>query len=202
MFGFGIVILHLFLIFYIGLRFVTPQAANAVVVQHTIQLIPRLSEPTLVTAVLVEDNTEVKKGQPLFQFDRTIYEGKVAQLEAELAAAKQNVNVLRSNLDAANSKIVQAVADLAYAEHQKQIYERLVREGSTRTDEVTLWTDKVAAALAGRDAARAQADAANYQYNSNINGVNTNVASTEAQLQQAKFYLDNTTMRPRRTGAS
>ena len=136
-------------------------------------------------------NTEVKKGQRLFQFDRTIYEAKVAQLEAEFAAAK---HVLHSNLDAANSKVVQAVADVAFAEHQKQVYERLVREESTRTDEVTLWTDKVAAALAGRDAARAQADAAAYEYNSNINGVNTNVASIEAQLQQAKFYLDNTTM--------
>ena len=29
----------------------------------------------------------------------------------------------------------------------------------------------------------------------NINGVNTNVANTEAELQQAQFYLDNTTMK-------
>jgi multidrug resistance efflux pump len=71
-FGFSVVVLHLFLIFVIGLRFVTPYSVSAKIVQHTIQLIPRLSEPTLVTGVLVEDNTEVKKGQPLFQFDRTI----------------------------------------------------------------------------------------------------------------------------------
>jgi Biotin-lipoyl like len=75
-FGFSIVVIHLMLIFVIGLRFVTPQSANVTIVQHTIQLIPRLSEPTLVTAVLVEENTEVKKGQPLFQFDRTIYEAR------------------------------------------------------------------------------------------------------------------------------
>ena len=29
----------------------------------------------------------------------------------------------------------------------------------------------------------------------NINGVNTNVANIEAELQQAQFYLDNTTMK-------
>ena len=46
-----------------------------------------LSEPTLVTDVLVEPNVHVKKGQPLFQFDRSIYEDKVRQLEAELAPA-------------------------------------------------------------------------------------------------------------------
>ena len=33
-FGFSIVVLHLMLIFVIGLRFVTPQSASAKVVQH------------------------------------------------------------------------------------------------------------------------------------------------------------------------
>jgi hypothetical protein len=64
--GWGIIIsaffvLHVLLVFVIGLRFVTPFAANATVVQHTIQIIPRLPEPTLVTAVLVEENVPVKK---------------------------------------------------------------------------------------------------------------------------------------------
>ncbi len=36
--------------------------------------------------------------------------------------------------------------------------------------------------------------AAELAYNSNINGVNTSVANIEADLQQAQFYLDNTTM--------
>jgi len=93
-FGFSLVFAHFFLIFLIGLRFVTPNSANATVVQRTIQLIPRLPEPTLVTDVLVEENTPVKKGQPLFQFDRRPYEYKVRQLEAQLAEAKQNVLVL------------------------------------------------------------------------------------------------------------
>ena len=133
-FGFSIFVLHLMLIFVIGLRFVTPQSASATMVQHTIQLIPRLSEPTLVTAVLVEDNTEVKKDQPLFQFDRTVYEARVAQLEAELAAAKQNVDILKANVEAARGAVSRAGADLDYAEHQVKIYERLEREDSTRAD--------------------------------------------------------------------
>jgi len=81
--------LHLLIIFLIGLRFVTPYSTDARVIQHTIQLTPRLSEPTLVTAVLVQSNVPVKKGQPLFQFDRRVYEYKVRELKAELAKAKQ-----------------------------------------------------------------------------------------------------------------
>jgi multidrug resistance efflux pump len=194
-FGFSIVVLHLMLIFVIGLRFVTPQSASAKVVQHTIQLIPRLSEPTLVTAVLVEDNTDVKKGQPLFEFDRTIYQAKVAQLEAQLAAAKQNVGVLEADVDAARGAVAHAWADLNYAQHQERIYERLAREDSTRLDEVTLWKDKVSEALGTKAEDEGKLAAAELSYESNINGVNTSVANIEAELQQAQYYLDNTTLR-------
>ncbi len=97
--------LHLLIIFMIGLRFVTPLATEARIVQHTIQLTPRLSEPTLVTAVLVEPNVPVKKGQPLFQFDRRPYEMQVRQLEASLAQAKQDVLVMKADLDAATAKV-------------------------------------------------------------------------------------------------
>ena len=59
---------HVFLIFIIGLRFVTPYSTNVRVVQHTIQLIPRLPEPTLVTDVMVKPGVFIKKGQPIFQW--------------------------------------------------------------------------------------------------------------------------------------
>src|SRR5271167_3437587 len=102
--------LHLFLIFIIGLRFVTPYSSNVKVVQHTIQLIPRLPEPTLVTAVLVKPNTPVKKGQPLFQFDRRVYQYKVDSAKAQLAAAKQNVLELKAEWDSAQYAVTQAEA--------------------------------------------------------------------------------------------
>src|SRR5271168_1534018 len=76
---------HVLLIFLIGLRFVTPYSTDAKVIQHTIQLIPRLPEPTLVTGVLVAQNVPVKKGQPLFTFDRRPYEYKVNGIKAQLA---------------------------------------------------------------------------------------------------------------------
>src|SRR6478735_2392215 len=76
-------VLHLGIIFLIGLRFVAPTSTDARVIQRTIQLTPRLSEPTLVTAVLVEPNVPVKRGTPLFQFDRRPYE-----IQAELDQAR------------------------------------------------------------------------------------------------------------------
>jgi multidrug resistance efflux pump len=95
--------LHLLLIFLVGIRFVAPYSTDARVIQHTIQISPRLPEPTMVAAVLAEPNVPVRKGQPLFEFDRRMYEYKVAQLEAELAKAKQDVLVLAADEDVART---------------------------------------------------------------------------------------------------
>jgi multidrug resistance efflux pump len=191
--GFGIVWAHLFLVFLIGLRFVTP-SANATVVQRTIQLIPRLPEPTLVTAVLVEENTLVKKGQPLFQFDRRPYEYKVQQLEAQLAEAKQNVLVLQSNVVAATQTATRAKVELDYQQYQKTIFDKLAQEQAVREEDVVQRATSVASAQATQDGALAELEVARLKYKSQIDGVNTAVASMEAQLRQAQYYLDNTTL--------
>ena len=185
---------HILLIFLIGLRFVTPSSTDAKVVQYTIQIVPRLPEPTLVTAVLVEEGAHVKKGQTLFQFDRTVYESKVHQLEAELAEAKQNVKVLEADVALAESEKASAQAMLVYAEYRKNAAKTLQRETFGTVLEADQWT-----AEAGRDqAAVGEADAklkrALLKLDSEVGGVNTRVASFEAQLQQARYYLDNTTL--------
>jgi len=114
--GWGIIsaffVLHVLLVFVIGLRFVTPYATNGTVVQHTIQIIPRLPEPTLLTAVRVEENVPVKKRQPLFQLNRRPYEYKVAQLDAQLAEAKQNALVLNANAELAKQKVERAKTEV------------------------------------------------------------------------------------------
>jgi multidrug resistance efflux pump len=185
---------HILLIFLIGLRFVTPSSTDAKVVQYTIQLVPRLPEPTLVTAVLVGEGARVKKGQTLFQFDRTVYESRVKQLEAELAEAKQNVKVLEADVALAESEKTSAQSMLTYAEYRKGAAKTLQRETFGTVLEADQWT-----AEAGRDAAAVgEADAklkrALLKLESEVGGVNTRVASIEAQLQQAQYYLGNTTL--------
>jgi multidrug resistance efflux pump len=183
---------HLLLIFVIGLRFVAPYAAEAKVIQHTIQLIPRLPEPTRVTAVLVEPNVSVKKGQPLFRFDRRPYEYKVRQLEAELAGAKQNVLVLKADLDAAEYQVKDTKAALGRAETDVADFRRAgAAVAGIRVENLQ---QAVLEARASLDQAKASAEQARLKYESQIGGVNTKVASLEAQLDQARFYLDNTTM--------
>lgn len=125
-FGLSFFMLHLLLVFLIGLRFVAPYTTDARVIQHTIQLNPRLTEPTLVTAVLVKPNVPIKKGQPLFQFDRRPYEDKVRQLEATLAAARQNVLVLKAEQNATAANVTEAKAELWYSQIEYKREQRLV----------------------------------------------------------------------------
>ena len=191
-FVFLVFVLHLLLIFVIGLRFVTPNSTNATVVQHTIQIIPRLPEPTLVTAVLVEENMPVKKGQPLFQFDRRPYEYKVQQLEAQLAEARQNVLILKTNVEVATHSVARLQDTLSFELYQQRMYDKLVQEHAARADDVEKYKTLVASAQASLDEAQAELERARLKYGSEINGVNTTVANFEALLHQAQYYLDNT----------
>jgi multidrug resistance efflux pump len=191
---FGFFVLHVLLVFVIGLRFVTPNSSNATIVQRTIQLIPRLPEPTLVTAVLVEDNVSVKKDQPLFQFDRRPYEYKVEQIKAQLAEAKQNVAVLKADVEVATSKVDRTNIDMEFLLYQKKLFEKLAQQGAARFEEVVQWTSRMNIEEATRNEAQAELHRSRLKYESEINGVNTSVANMEAQLKQAQYYLDNTTL--------
>jgi len=225
---------HVFLIFIVGLRFVTPYSTNVIVVQYTIQLIPRLPEPTLVTAVLVKPDVRVRKGQPLFQFDRRPYEYQVRQLEAQLdaasasnqsakyrieqlragrASADQDVRMYKTDVEAAEQKVVRAKSELEYAKYQQQLSYGLSQKGAGPEEDAQKWTAQMNANKATMMEAAAEAEHARLKYNSQWEGVNTTVATATAQLKEAeaaekqakatimslraqlelaRYYLDNT----------
>ena len=185
---------HLLIIFLIGLRFMTPQATEARIIQHTIQLTPRLPQPTLLTAVLVEPNVPVKKGQPLFQFDRRMFEYQVRQLEAQLAKAKQNVLVMKADTQATAQKVIKLQSQLQFARYQQTLSAKLAGQGAGPEEDAQKWASQVLAEGAAIKEAQAEEQRAVLNYTSQVNGVNTTVASVQSELDQARFYLDNTLM--------
>ncbi len=112
---------HLGLTFVVGLRSVTPFSASARIVQHTIQLVPRLPESTLLTAILVQPDHPVKRGEPLFQFDRRPYEPKVEQLKADIRATEAAVLMHRNMVTTAEHKLTQLRAALIAAEYDVRV---------------------------------------------------------------------------------
>ena len=227
---------HLMLIFLIGLRFVAPYSGNVRLIQHTIQLTPRLPEPTLVTAVLVQPDVPVKKGQPLFQFDRRPYEYKVMQLEADLKAAVdrthaeefnikqhqsevvsagQNALALKADVERAAANVEKLKSEVQYASYQYQLEHRLMEQGAGTQEDSQKWFYEWKARQAAQTESEAEAQRTRLKYESQINGVNTDVLSATARLQEseialqaaksrvvsvqsqldeARYYLENTTM--------
>jgi multidrug resistance efflux pump len=193
--GFAVIFIsHVFFIFIIGLRFVTPYSKEAKVIQHTIQIVPRLQHPSLVTAVLVEPDVPVKKGQPLFEFDKTTYQFNVDQLEAQLAQAMQNVKEFKAEVDIATQKLTKARAELVYAEYQKDLASGLAEKGAGPEEDAQREETKFLIIEASIKEAEAELERAKLRYNSMINGEHTNIAIVKAQLAEAQYYLDNTTI--------
>lgn len=188
------VFLHLLLIFIIGLRFMTPYSKQARIIQPTIQLVPRLPEPTLVTAVLVQPDVPVKKGQPLFQFDRRPYEFQVQQLQAKLAQTKQNVQILKADVEVAKQKLAKAESEIVFVKYQKNLADSLASQGAGPEEEAQRWEAQLKVNEAAVKESTAELERSTLRYESQIEGVNTSVAEVKAELALARYYLDNTTL--------
>ncbi len=111
-----------------------------------------------------------------------------------MAAAKQNVNVLKADVDIAMQKTALTLAQLTYERYEKHAYDILVTKNSAAAEDVAKWQSRVDIAELSHLEAEAELERANLNYHSQIDGVNTAVASNEAQLRQARYYLDNTTL--------
>ena len=185
---------HLLLIFLVALRFFQPFSIDSHVVRSTIQIVPRLTQPTVLTEVLVEPNTEVKKGDPLYRFDDTVFSLAVDNATAQLVAAEQNAKILEQDVIAASEAIERANAQLAYAKTQQARYENLVPAGGARQDELDRWNEQVTEDQAQVHEAEANLEKAKLAQASQIDGVNTGILQAQSQLDEAKYFLDNTTI--------
>ena len=149
----------------------------------------------------------VKKGQPLFQFDRRPYEYQVRQLEAQLeaasanavsakfkveqlkagvASANQDVRMYKADLDASEQKTIRAKSDLEYAKYQQQLSAGLAQKGAGPEEDAQKWQAQMNANQASVMEATAEAERARLKYQSQWEGVNTTVAGATAQLKESE----------------
>jgi len=191
----GFFILHLILVPLVGTRFIAPYTTDVRVVRHTVQLTPRLPEPTRVEAVMVKENTPVKKGDTLFVFDKSIYESQARAAQAALVAARQNVKVLEADISIARDSVISARSDAEFAAIQKTRFVTLAGQGGGSQESVDEWTSRLQSAEANLSAAIQSENRAELTYASQIDGVNTSVIQAEEALAQANYYLEQTEMK-------
>jgi len=194
---------HVLLVFVIGMRFYAPYTIDAHIVRNTIQIVPRLEGPTLLTEVLVEPNVPVKKGQPLYKFDTTFYDQNLKSARAQLAAAEQNISIMQADSDAAASQLAEAEAQLSYSLQQQKRFSALSTEGGARQEDVDKWNADVEANTAAVAAATANLRKAQLALNMNVDGVNTSFRrASQSAFNTRKSGLQRTPDWPARSTRS
>lgn len=185
----GVLILAIFLALF---NYLTP-SGRVTVTGRVVEVTPNVAGE--VVAIPVKPNVSVKMGDVLFQIDPAPYKYKVTQLQASLAAARQQTEILKSNYEQATANVAGLTAQLAYnakrlADIQKLAFDDANTQFQAQDKQVQFET--VSAQL---NAAKAAQQSAKLALDSEVGGVNTTVAQVQAQLDNANWELSQTAIR-------
>jgi multidrug resistance efflux pump len=102
----------------IGWNFAAPMTGQMTLNRKVIQLLSNQDSKELITKIYVQQDQPVKKGEPLYETDKTPNQYIVDQLTAQLAAAQQTVLEMEAAVSVATATVEKAQADQAYAKAQ------------------------------------------------------------------------------------
>jgi len=185
---FGAFILAVFLALF---NYLTP-SGKVTVASRVVEVTPNVTGQ--IVAIPVRPNVPVKTGDVLFQIDQAPFQFKVSQLQASLAAARQQTEILKSNYQQATASVAGLAAQLKFNTKRLADIQTLATEGANtefREQDTQVQYETVAAQL---NAAKAMQQSAKLAMDSEIGGVNTTVAQIQAQLENANWELSQTTV--------
>ena len=185
----GVFILGIFLALF---NYLTP-SGRVTVTGHVVEVTPNVTGQ--IIAIPVKPNVPVKINDVLFQIDPAPFQYKVTQLQASLAAAKQQVRILESNYEQATANVTGLAAQVAFNTQRNADIQKLASEGANSQFQAQDRQNQYETALAQLNVAKAAQQSAKLAMDSEIGGVNTTVAQTQAQLENANWELSQTTVR-------
>lgn len=183
----------------LGMNYNHPFSSEARFYFHTTPIVPGVSG--IVTEVPIESGAHLKAGDVLFRINPEPFENAVKAKEAALAAATQTTLQLRATADAAQKKLESALADRDSAKDVFQRSQQLLQSGAVAQAQFERAKNNFNAAEATAQSARAEADRALLEAEAVVQGVNTDVARLQADLDTAKFNLEQATVRAPTDGA-
>jgi multidrug resistance efflux pump len=185
----GVFILATFLALF---NYLTP-SGRVTVTGRVVEVTPNVTGQ--IVAIPVKTNVPVKANDVLFQIDPAPFQYKVAQLQASLAAAKQQAEILKSNYDQATANVVGLTAQVAFNTKRNEDIQKLAVEGANTEFQAQDRQNQYETILAQLNVAKAAQQSAKLALDSEIGGVNTTVAQNQAQLDNAVWELSQTTVR-------
>jgi multidrug resistance efflux pump len=177
----------------LGMNYNHPFTSQARFYFNTTPIVPGVSG--VVTEVPVKANTLVKTGEVLFRIDPEPFENAVKAKEAALADALQTTHQLRATADAAQKKLESALADRDSAKDVFERSKKLLETGAVAQVQFERAKNTFSAAEATAQSAKSEADRALLEAEAVVKGVNTDVARLQAELDTAKFNLEQSVVR-------
>src|SRR5438309_1308835 len=177
----------------LGMNYNHPFSSEARFYFNTTPIVPGVSG--VVTEVPVESNTVLKTGDVLFRIDPQPFENAVKAKEAALADALQVTHQLRATADAAQKKLESALADRDGARDVFERSKKLLETGAIAQVQFERAKNTFNAAEATAQSAKSEADRALLEAEAVVKGVNTDVARLQAELDTAKFNLEQSVVR-------
>jgi len=135
----------------------------------------------------------VKKGEALVVLDSTRFEARVAQLEAQLADMGQLAQGNVAAVAQARAKVAQATAKRDQAVRTLRRYEGAASAFSKQ--QIDTQRERVVATNADLDATKAALAKTETELSGEVDGDDPSVAAVKAQLEEARFNLENTIIR-------
>ncbi|BBO03387.1 MULTISPECIES: HlyD family secretion protein [Bradyrhizobium] len=173
-------------------NYLTP-SGRVTVTGRVVEVTPNVTGQ--IVAIPVKPNVPVKKDDLLFQIDSAPFQYKVMQLQASLAAAKQQTEILKSNYEQATANVTGLTAQVAYNRKRLADIQTLASDDANsqfQAQDKQVQYETVSAQLGSAKAAQQSAKLA---LDSEIGGVNTSVAQLQAQLDNATWELSQTAVR-------
>ncbi len=173
-------------------NYLTP-SGRVTVTGRVVEVTPNVTGQ--IIAIPVKTNVLVKVNDVLFQIDPAPFQYKVSQLQASLAAAKQQTEILKSNYEQATANVSGLTTQVAFNKQRNADIQKLAEEGANTQFQAQDNQNQYETALAQLNAAKAAQQSAKLAMDSEIGGVNTTVAQLQAQLENATWELSQTTIR-------
>lgn len=174
------------------LNSLTP-TGRIVVGSRVVEVTPNVSGE--IVTIPVKPNVPVRAGTVLFQIDPAPFRYKVQQLEAALVAARQQAEVLRANVDLASANVGGLEKQVEFHQQRLADIAKLTNSGAGTPFREQDTLSQLDIAITQLQAAKAQRQSARAALESSIDGVNTTVLQIRAQLADAKWQLEQTTVR-------
>ncbi len=173
----------------------TPYTRQARIEGYVVGVAPQVAG--IVTRVLVTNNQEVQKGQPLFEIDTSQYQIALDKAKSDLASAGKQVGAGSAAVNAARANLVAARANERKAQQDATRLAHLHEE-----DPGTVSVRLVEGAQANRDQAQAQVTAAQADIQKAIEQMggddaenNTILKTALTAVAKAELDLSNTVVR-------